>query len=58
MKLGINGQNKPLISPKDGYILFPKYPVRNANDEAILPLPSEIYVIANSIQEHPLEWEK
>jgi succinylglutamate desuccinylase len=56
MELGINEYSKPLISENDGYILFPKYPSRNANGEAILPLPSEIYVIVNSIKEHPLEW--
>jgi succinylglutamate desuccinylase len=57
MALGLNDQNKPLISPRDGYILFPKYPMRKENGEAILPLPGEIYVIADQIKEHPLEWE-
>ena len=58
MVLGLNEQNIPFTSPRNGYILFPKYPKRNENGEAILPLPGEIYVIADKINEHPLKWEK
>lgn len=58
MILGINEHNKPFTSPRDGYILFPKYPIRNENGEAVSPLPGEIYVIADQIKEHPLKWEK
>lgn len=56
MILGVNEHNLPIIAAKSGFILFPKYPIRNENEEAILPLPGEIFVIADYVKNHPLKW--
>ncbi|APJ03773.1 succinylglutamate desuccinylase/aspartoacylase domain-containing protein [Silvanigrella aquatica] len=57
MDLGWKDSQKTMISPKNGYILFPKYPTRNSEGNAIPPLPGEIFVLADKIKEHPLLWE-
>ena len=56
MQLGVKNNNSPLVSPFDGYILFPKYPERNADEHAVPPLPGEIFVIAEELKVHPLSW--
>ncbi|BBH53217.1 succinylglutamate desuccinylase/aspartoacylase domain-containing protein [Fluviispira sanaruensis] len=58
MIVGADERQNPLESPKDGYILFPKYPKRNSTGEASMPLPGEIFVIAEPTLEHPLNWLK
>ncbi len=56
MLLGVKNSNSPLVSSFEGYILFPKYPERNADEQALPPLPGEIFVIAEELKEHPLSW--
>ena len=47
-----------LIAPQTGMILFPKYPLRDENGNALQPLPKEIYRIVSELDGHPLElWE-
>ncbi|WP_161597548.1 succinylglutamate desuccinylase/aspartoacylase domain-containing protein [Fluviispira multicolorata] len=58
MVVGSDQLQNPLESPKEGYILFPKYPLRNQDGEAELPLPGEIYVLATPTTEHPLNWQQ
>ncbi|WP_186644493.1 succinylglutamate desuccinylase/aspartoacylase domain-containing protein [Fluviispira vulneris] len=58
MIVGADEKQNPLECPRDGYILFPKYPIRNSLGEASLPLPGEIYVIAEPTLIHPLNWLK
>ncbi len=43
----------PLMVPMDGYLLFPKYPIRLQNNAAKVPYPSEIYNLAIEMEEHP-----
>jgi succinylglutamate desuccinylase len=57
-KLGVNQFGKDIFSKYSGYILFPKYPKRSENGEAIPPLPGEIFVVADKIKEHPLVWKE
>lgn len=41
-ELGIHG-NQKIVAPFDGYIFFPKYPIRDANQNALMPLPSHLF---------------
>jgi len=50
MVLGADEKGNPLECAQDGFLLFPKYPVRNEKNEAVLPLPGELFVIMNSQQ--------
>jgi succinylglutamate desuccinylase len=43
--IGFNPDASTLTAPANGYLLFPKYPVRNANGEALQPLPSDLYLL-------------
>jgi len=43
----------PLIAPKSGSILFPKYPQRE-DGQAVAPWPGEIYRIVAPMNEHPM----
>ncbi|WGL59900.1 succinylglutamate desuccinylase/aspartoacylase family protein [Pigmentibacter sp. JX0631] len=54
--IGFDGNNKPLIAPLSGNLLFPKYPPRDENNQAKSPLPGELYVIAQKMNFHPLKW--
>ncbi len=49
-------ENNILKTPTNGYLLFPKYPVRNANNIALPPIPGELYVLAQALKTHPLNW--
>ncbi|MEE2961622.1 MAG: succinylglutamate desuccinylase/aspartoacylase family protein [Myxococcota bacterium] len=52
--LGVSdANNTPLIAPKSGQILFPKYPQRDSTGAAIAPFPAEIYNLATSFKQHP-----
>jgi predicted deacylase len=46
--MGKDETGKDILAPHSGFILFPKYPPRNAKGEADLPLPGELYVLATS----------
>ena len=48
-----DAEGSPLTVPMDGYLLFPKYPVRLENNGAKSPYPSEIYNLATEMKEHP-----
>ena len=48
-----DAEGSPLTVPMDGYLLFPKYPVRLENNGAKSPYPSEIYNLAIEMKEHP-----
>lgn len=54
--IGTDEYGKPLISKKEGFILFPKYPILNEKGQLITPLPGELYVLAERLKEHPLSW--
>lgn len=45
MILGVDEFGNPLESQYDGFILFPKYPERHQNQEALPPLPGELFVL-------------
>ncbi len=55
-KVGNDENGKPILCKKSGIILFPKYPVLNEKGEHVMPLPGELYVIAERLKEHPLNW--
>lgn len=42
-----------LVAPTDGWILFPKYPPREADGAYKRPLPGEIYRIVRPLPAHP-----
>lgn len=44
----------PLHAPVDGWVLFPKYPPREADGAYKTPLPGEIYRIVAPLADHPL----
>lgn len=46
MVLGADEFGNPLEAKCDGYILFPKYPVRNEKNEVVGPRPGELFLIA------------
>ena len=51
-----NLEADPMIhAPKEGYILFPKYPNRDQEGLACSPRPKELYRIITPLAEHPLE---
>jgi succinylglutamate desuccinylase len=54
----LNAPGSPAIAaPKNGCLLFPKYPKRN-NGQAMAPWPNEIYRIVSPMTEHPMVlWE-
>ena len=54
--VGTDEHGKPLLCKNSGVILFPKYPVLNEKGIPVMPLPGELYVIAEKIKEHPLTW--
>ena len=39
----------PLLAPKRGVIIFPKYPKRNEQGGALGPLPEYLYLLANNV---------
>ena len=39
--------------PTDGMLLFPKYPDRTADGEAIAPFPNELFRVVQRMTEHP-----
>ncbi len=54
--VGTDEKGKPILSPKSGVILFPKYPALNEKGEPVMPLPGELFVIAEKLKGHPLNW--
>jgi succinylglutamate desuccinylase len=56
--LGSDHSGNPLIAPASGYLLFPKYPERDARSFAKFPLPADIVNIAAELPEAELHsWE-
>lgn len=53
--LGKVNEQENFTAPKDGMLLFPKYPPRNDAGEARDPVPKEIYNLASPMGGHPLE---
>lgn len=47
--LGEDGPGKPLLCPKDGYILFPKYPIYSEDGLPAQALPGEIFLLVHKI---------
>ena len=45
-------QKDPLIAPRKGVIIFPKYPKRNKKGEAEGPLPDYLYLLADTTNHH------
>lgn len=54
--IGTDEHGKALLCKKSGHILFPKYPVLNDKGVPTMPLPGELYVIAEKLDFHPLRW--
>lgn len=54
--LGVDEKGNPLIAPKSGMMLFPKYPVINDKGIPVMPAPGELYVLAEKLPFHPLKW--
>ena len=51
----LSGDGSPMIrAPRDGKLLFPKYPDRDAGGEAIAPYPRQIFHVVQPMEEHPL----
>lgn len=46
-EIGVDENKKPIVVPQDGFLLFPKYPVRDGQGQAELPLAGELYVLAS-----------
>lgn len=46
-EVGLTENMKPIVVPQDGFLLFPKYPVRAADGAAEPPLAGELYVLAS-----------
>ncbi len=56
--LGSDHGGKALVAPAAGYLLFPKYPERDARNFAQLPLPADIVNIAAELPDAALRsWE-
>ena len=54
--LGSSGASgDPLTAPRDGYLVFPKYPARDEHGLVKGPVPSEIYNLATLMPVHPIE---
>ncbi len=51
--LGKDENGKEFYAPRDGVILFPKYPERDSKGSAHLPLPHKIYVLAEVVTSDP-----
>ena len=54
--IGKNEDGSPLKSPKEGYILFPKYPVVIENETNLPSTKGDLYVLVNKLAFHPLKW--
>lgn len=52
--LGHRSDAKSFASPREGMLLFPKYPPRHSNGAAKDPVPKEIYNLASPMDAHPL----
>ena len=53
--IGKRGDNSAFTAPREGMLLFPKYPSRTDSGDAKTPVPKEIYNLASAMQGHPLE---
>ncbi|MEM9193899.1 MAG: succinylglutamate desuccinylase/aspartoacylase family protein [Myxococcota bacterium] len=42
-----------VVVPMDGFLLFPKYPARNAKGVAIEPVPTDLFHVTQEAPEHP-----
>ena len=49
------GDNSAFTAPREGMLLFPKYPSRTDSGDAKTPVPKEIYNLVSAMQGHPLE---
>lgn len=54
-ELGFKEPGAPLISPADGYIMFPKYPKRDAEGRPLQPQSGDIVHIIEPLTQHPRE---
>ena len=54
-RLGTNRDGLHFYAPKEGMLLFPKYPERDADGNAQAPIPKEIYNLASKMPGHPLK---
>ena len=53
-RLSREGADIEVLAPMDGVILFPKYPLRDAEGAALEPRPKELYRVIRALKEHPL----
>ena len=53
--LGNVNEEETFEAPKQGMLLFPKYPPRDDSGKAKDPVPKEIYNLASPMKGHPLE---
>lgn len=51
--VGKHHDESPMVVPQAGYLLFPKYPNRDAKGEVIGAAPGQIYNLAMPMNEHP-----
>ena len=52
--IGQHHDDSPIVVPQDGYLVFPKYPERDAENNVLGRAPGQIYNLAVKMQEHPL----
>lgn len=56
--LGSDAGGKPLVAPDAGYLLFPKYPERDAQGCAKQPLPADIVNVVEELSDDEIHtWE-
>ena len=53
--IGKRADNSAFTAPREGMLLFPKYPSRTDVGDAKDPVPKEIYNLASAMQGHPLK---
>lgn len=48
---------QPLVAPFSGYLIFPRYPERNANGDVTGPIPGELFSLARRVTHDPNSME-
>ena len=54
--LGRHHDGRALVAPRQGLLLFPKYPERSSTGALLPPVPTEVFQLMVPCAEHPLKW--